>query len=330
MTEMTSRAIRGTFLSGIRLSNPSSSAWDPRHLSNRRPAIPTSRPAASRRSWPFAGLPIGRRRAPAPSRSSANSPSSAAADSLPVVLRLPDLRRGRERRRLSHRRIDTPWIGIAMWCATGVLAVVAAVLMFTGKPESSPTGRRGAAVASPVRPRHGRQRTIRRPSAMPVAAAVSGRRDCRRRRCGAAASPASGGAIGQRLQPGPFHGVIAGTRQATAGRGAFPNEPLPTGGLPPVPTRAPGDTSVRSRRHRFRRDACAAQRPRRTGLRRSMAPAAGRAAGGQIPTDRPGLSDPWSPEARRQTRASSRPDCAPPCGRTPPGGCPIGRRDSQS
>jgi hypothetical protein len=69
----------------------------------------------------------------------AHSQSFGAADAPPVVLRLPDLARGPSAPpHVAPAGSTRPWIGIAMWCATGVLAVVAVVLIFTGKPESPP------------------------------------------------------------------------------------------------------------------------------------------------------------------------------------------------
>jgi hypothetical protein len=66
------------------------------------------------------------------------SPSSVAPDALPIVLKLPDLTRGQILPLPVTPIASTrSWIGIAMWCVTGVLAVVAAVLIFTGKPESA-------------------------------------------------------------------------------------------------------------------------------------------------------------------------------------------------
>jgi hypothetical protein len=58
---------------------------------------------------------------------------------VPVLLRLPDLGREASAQLPTAAAGSTrPWVGIAMWCATGVLAVLAAVLIFTGKPESAP------------------------------------------------------------------------------------------------------------------------------------------------------------------------------------------------
>ena len=110
----------------------------------RRPAIPASPAAASRRSWPFAGLPIGRHRVPAPSHTRLIHSRLIRShlpwrDPLPVVLKLPDLTRGQnDPPPVTPVGSTRPWIGIAMWCATGALAVLAAVLIFTGRPESAP------------------------------------------------------------------------------------------------------------------------------------------------------------------------------------------------
>ena len=62
------------------------------------------------------------------------------ADAVPIVLRLPALTRGQQTPPPAPTVGQTrPWIGIAMWCATGALAIVAAVLIFTGKQESTST-----------------------------------------------------------------------------------------------------------------------------------------------------------------------------------------------
>jgi hypothetical protein len=67
----------------------------------------------------------------------AGSLSLGGSDALPVVLRLPELdRRHDVPPKVTPVGSTRPWIGIAMWCATGALAVVAAVLILTGKPES--------------------------------------------------------------------------------------------------------------------------------------------------------------------------------------------------
>ena len=103
----------------------------------KRPAIRGIRLAASRRSWPSTSCqPPGHGR-------------ERPVDAGPFVWRG---RRGADR--APAPRIDPgqqtpppaptvgqtrPWIGIAMWCATGALAIVAAVLIFTGKQESTST-----------------------------------------------------------------------------------------------------------------------------------------------------------------------------------------------
>jgi hypothetical protein len=70
---------------------------------------------------------------------SGNAQSFGDPDALPIVLRLPDLSREvSEPPTVAAVGTTRPWIGIVMWCATGALAVVAAVLIFTGKPESPP------------------------------------------------------------------------------------------------------------------------------------------------------------------------------------------------
>ena len=84
-----------------------------------------------------------RRPDPPTSGSSTSQPakprSFATADALPVVLRLPDLSRAQSTPSPEQPVGSTrPWIGIAMWCATGVLAIVAAILILTGRPDSTP------------------------------------------------------------------------------------------------------------------------------------------------------------------------------------------------
>jgi hypothetical protein len=137
MTEIDQRASRGTLFWDIRLSNQeqrmgSSSLvqqtpGDPSEPNSGEPTIMAFRRPADR---PASG---GNAKAPA------HSQSFGAADALPVVLRLPDLARGPSAAPpVAPVGSKRPWIGIAMWCATGALAVVAVVLIFTGKPESPP------------------------------------------------------------------------------------------------------------------------------------------------------------------------------------------------
>lgn len=177
-----------------------------------------------------------------------NAKSPAGNDPLPVLLRLPDLSRDQsvpsgEAAPESTRR---PWFGIAMWCATGGLAVVAAVLIFTGRPEPTapadealpwqagsamtananhaPTVGDGGANSYP-------------PFVHPVDRA-------------AVVHPADPGspqaADGSSDAPtGPFPWRERGTSQQPVGAVPFPNdnapaEAYPTGGL--APSLSPGDT----------------------------------------------------------------------------------------
>ena len=98
---------------------------DPREPDSGEPTImafrrPADRPQSSGGSKAQSGKPL----------------SFAAADALPVVLRLPVITRGQSAPPpAAPVGAARPWIGIAMWCATGALAVVAAVLICTGKPD---------------------------------------------------------------------------------------------------------------------------------------------------------------------------------------------------
>ena len=255
------RAIRGNFF-GHSSFQTKSSAWDPRHLSSRRPAIPASRPVASRRSWPFAGLPIVRRRAASARRSCPFAVVAVRPMRCRSCSGCPTLPEARQRRRLSAPIGSTrPWIGIAMWCATGVLAVVAAVLIFTGKPESPPP----ADEAPQWQRRFGRDRQYRPLSRTSATLAV---RECASDPSVEATARVAGGRRDQSVKPSDGSSAApagATLRGAAHGRSAratgrprhrLPSDTAPAGGLPRRP--APGDMSPgginsgqrRSGRHR--------------------------------------------------------------------------------
>jgi hypothetical protein len=77
-------------------------------------------------------------RRPADSSGSTSGKSSSVEDdSVPIVLKLPALGGAKsEQAAAASLSPPRPWIGVVMWCVTGALAILAAVLIFTGKQET--------------------------------------------------------------------------------------------------------------------------------------------------------------------------------------------------
>lgn len=177
---------------------------------------------------------------------SARSQPFAAADALPVVLRLPDLAGSQSvPPPVAPSGSPRPWIGIAMWCATGALAVVAVVLIFTGKPENlppadeAPRWQPGASESdraeySPSVGNAGQGFDPSQPAdGVALAPAVGVTAPPATDDSSSFQSGTSTGQSGEPADPAPFPNDV------------FPNDAVPTGappsyGLPPA--MAPGDT----------------------------------------------------------------------------------------
>jgi hypothetical protein len=70
-----------------------------------------------------------------PAAGGSKGPSLSVADALPVLLKLPDLAGEPDPEPVVRPSgLNHPWIGMALWCASGVLAVLAVVLLLIGKP----------------------------------------------------------------------------------------------------------------------------------------------------------------------------------------------------
>ena len=173
-----------------------------------------------------------------------SSPSALAATerALPVVLKLPELHSSDRLSAAGTTNLTRPWIGTAMWCGTGVLGVVAAVLLLTGRPESSrPTNE--ARAGRPARTR------CRGPNQQPAVSGV-GDAPVGKNRFGACGGIRRLGSFdrSREIFAGPWRlvslsaqtppGQPAGPLEYGVPTGIVPGGTAPTGDLPPTGERS--------------------------------------------------------------------------------------------